>query len=227
MWNERAVGWLGLTNMGLYRRLCDIGRFDGASDVARAEILLRYGGVYVDADSECLKPLDNAPFLEAEFFAVEDPLIEAGWVIVRELLGDVDHLVAGGFMGAESNHPILRRYVESLARVDLQNLTPTWITTGGVPLMKAIGNDPQAQILPAWTFFDRTLEGTPVVGGEPYARHFWSSTAGRDAHHTGALPYPGQAKGSFPEEYDARTGARALLHRVARRGRRIIQRLAG
>jgi hypothetical protein len=167
--------------------------------------------------------------LESGFFAVRDPLSEAGMAVVRELLGDVDHLLAGGFMGSRPDHPILRRYVDALSTVlsEAEQLTPTWITTGGILLMKVIGDDPEAEILPSWTFFDRTLEGTPVTGGQPYARHFWSSTAGRDAHHSGAVPYPGQTKGSFPEEYDARTGTRAVVHRMVRRGKRLIRRMVG
>jgi mannosyltransferase OCH1-like enzyme len=225
IWDDEAIKRLRLKNSRLFRRLCDIGRYDGASDVARAEILLRFGGVYVDADSECLRPLDDASFLQAEFFAVKDPVIEAGWAIVREQLGDVDFLVAGGFMGAEAGHPISRRYVEELSRVDMRNLTPTWVTTGGIVLMKAIGDDHQIEILPPWTFFDRTLEGKRVAGGEPYARHFWSSTAGRDAHHSGAEPYPGQLRGTVPEAYDARRGARSIPFKVLRRVKRIIVRL--
>jgi len=224
LWDERAIKRLRLQNVQLYRRLCDIGRYDGASDVVRAEILLRQGGVYVDADSECLRPLDGAPFLRGTFFAVEDPVIDAGWVVVRELLGDVDYLVAGGFMGAEPGHAILRRYVEALSRVSLDHLTPTWVTTGGILLMRVLAEEAGAEIIPSWTFFDRTLEGEPVVGGEPYARHFWSSTAGRDRHHSGATPYPGQIKGSIPEEYDARTGTRAMLRKMRRRGERIMGR---
>jgi hypothetical protein len=222
VWDDRAIKGLGLRNARLFRRLCDIGRYDGASDVARAEILLRYGGVYIDADSECLRPLDGAPFLESGFFAVKDPVIEAGWVIVRELLGDVEYLVAGGFMGAQAGHPIMRRYVEALSKVKGKQLTPTWVTTGGILLMKVIGEEADVELLPPWTFFDRTLEGDPVIGGEPYARHFWSSTAGRDVHHSGAEPYPGQVKGSIPEEYDARRGPRSILHKVVRRTKRGI-----
>jgi hypothetical protein len=229
VWDERAMRRFRLTNARLYRRLCDIGRYDGASDVARAEILLRRGGVWVDADSECLRPLDGAPFMDARFFAVQDPVVEGGWAVVRELLGDVEYLVAGGFMGAEAGHPIMRRYVEALSRVLSQTgeLTPTWITTGGVLMMKVIGDDPDAQILPAWTFFDRNLKGKPVIGGEPYGRHFWGSTAGREGHEehfSGAVPYPGQPRGSIPDEYDARSGVRSFLHRIFQRGLRVIWR---
>jgi hypothetical protein len=164
--------------------------------------------------------------MEAVFFAVQDPVIKDGWVIVRELLGDIEYLVAGGFMGAEAGHPIMRRYVDALSQVKVKQLTPTWVTTGGVPLTKVIGEDPDAEILPPGAFFDRTLQGERVIGEEPYARHFWSSTAGRDQHHSGAVPYPGQLRGSVPEEYDARTGARSLLYKVVRRVKRIPRRLA-
>ena len=50
IWREVDVAALGLRNEVLYRRCCDEGLFDAAADVARAEILLRNGGVYVDAD---------------------------------------------------------------------------------------------------------------------------------------------------------------------------------
>jgi Glycosyltransferase sugar-binding region containing DXD motif len=229
IWDERGIKRLRLRNARLFRQLCDIGRYDGASDVARGEILLRYGGVWVDADSECLKPLDGAPFLEARFFAVRDPIIPEGWAVVREVLGDVDHLVAGGFMGAEAGHRILRRYVDSLSRVlATKQLTPTWITVGGVLLQKAIGDDPDGLILPPWVFFDRNLNGEQVAGGEPYARHFWGSTAGREGPDpfAGATPYPGQPRGSIPDEYDARAGVRSMLHKLGVRGRRVVGRLS-
>jgi len=230
LWDERAIRRLGLVNAKLFRRLCDIGRYDGASDVARAEILLRYGGVWIDADSECLRPLDGAPFLEAGFFAVRDPVVETAWPVVKELLGDVEYLVAGGFMGAEAGHPIMHRYVDALSLVlsRQEELTPTWITVGGILLQRVIGDDPDAQIVPAWTFFDRNLKGEPVLGGEPYGRHFWGSTAGRegpDEHHSGATPYPGQPRGSIPDEYDARRGVRSVFHRSVQRGKRRLRRL--
>ena len=224
LWDERAVKQMRLRNARLLRSLCDVGRFDGASDVVRAEVLLRHGGVWVDADSECLRPLDDAPFLEARFFAVQDPFIPTSWPLVQELLGDVEYLVAGGFMGSEAGHPILHRYVDALSRVlNSDQLSPTWITVGGVLLQKSIGDDPDAVILPSWTFFDRNLKGEPVVGGEPYGRHYWGSTAGREGpeHWAGAVPYPGQTRGSIPDEYDARIGLRAFFHKTSGRFQRM------
>jgi hypothetical protein len=230
LWDERAIKRFRLTNARLFRRLCDIGRYDGASDVARAEILLRQGGVWADADSECLRPLDGADFLDSRFFVVQDPLIAPGRDLVHDLLGDVDYLVAGGFMGGEAGHPILRRYVDAMSRVlpENQELTPTWISVGGVLLQKVIGDDPDALVLPSWVFFDRNLKGEPVEGGAPYARHFWGSTAGREGpdHFAGAIPYPGQPRGSVPQEYDARTGLRRVTHKLEVRWNRLLGKLA-
>ena len=69
------------------------------SDVARFEIVLRFGGVYLDCDMECLHPIDN-------------------------LVGDVEafvsrrddrHLESSGF-GATHGHPWLLDVVEEVDR---------------------------------------------------------------------------------------------------------------
>jgi len=54
----------------VYERYLSEGIFDGAADVARVEILHRFGGIYVDADAEAVRPLDGADWLDARFFAV-------------------------------------------------------------------------------------------------------------------------------------------------------------
>ena len=54
MWGEPEIETFGLKNAALYKRFLSEGIFDGAADVARAEILHRLGGVYVDADSLAL-----------------------------------------------------------------------------------------------------------------------------------------------------------------------------
>jgi len=57
VWNDDAIDTFGLHNEALYRRFFAEGIYDGAADVARIEILYRCGGVYVDADSVALRPL--------------------------------------------------------------------------------------------------------------------------------------------------------------------------
>jgi mannosyltransferase OCH1-like enzyme len=73
LWDEAAIDAFGLANLAVYRRYGEAEIYDGAADVARAEILHRFGGVYVDADSEALRPLGEAPIMNAGFFAQYEP----------------------------------------------------------------------------------------------------------------------------------------------------------
>lgn len=99
-WRDADFGWL--RNQDLFDAAEDIvgptevGQF--RADIARLEILHRYGGVYVDCDMEARKPLD--PLLEVECFAgFEDP--EGRWV-------------NNAVMGAEAGHPFLDALIEAL-----------------------------------------------------------------------------------------------------------------
>ena len=68
-----------------------------AADVLRMELVRRFGGLHVDTDVECLRPLD--PLLEGvrAFAAFDDP---------------DDTVISGAVMGAVPNHPALERAVE-------------------------------------------------------------------------------------------------------------------
>ncbi len=177
LWRDAHVASFELTNEALFRRCCDEGLFDAAADVARAEILLREGGAYVDADSICLRPLDGAAFLQAGFFATVEPTPLA------------EDLITNAFMGARAGHPVLERYAVALTGVG--DPRPQWRHTGPVQLTAAVrgGAEPDVRILPAWTFLTQTLRGEPVNGGSPYGEHYFSSTAERGSYR-GARAYP-------------------------------------
>ena len=178
IWREEDVAAFGLRNETLYRRCCDEGLFDAAADVARAEILLRDGGVYVDADSICLRPLDGAAFLGAGFFATLEPTPLA------------EDLITNAFLGARPDHPVLLRYVDALSIVEEPR--PQWRRTGPLQLTAAVraGQESDIRILPAWAFLTQSLRGEPVTGGRPYGEHYFSSTAERNDSYPGARPYP-------------------------------------
>jgi mannosyltransferase OCH1-like enzyme len=178
LWSEDSISAFGLENAALYERCRAVGRSDAAADVARAEILLDLGGVYVDADSECRRTIDGAPFLGSGFFATYEPSPLA------------PNLVSNAFMGARPGHPILLRYVDALSTV--LDPMPPWQRTGPLLLTEVIasGDEPDVEILPPWTFLTQTLRGEPVTGGKPYGEHHFSSTAERNADFLGAVPYP-------------------------------------
>lgn len=177
LWDEDALDGLGLRNDDLYRRYLVEGLYDGAADVARIEILHRFGGVYADADSVALRPLGDASFMEAGFFA---PL---------EASDDHPGLITNAFMGAVREHTVLTRYIEAVSRVD--DIRPMWRLTGPGALTDVLTSrdDPDVMILPAWTFFATALSGEAVQGGRSYAQHFWSTTAERWGRGS-VTPYP-------------------------------------
>jgi hypothetical protein len=76
------------------------------SDILRCELLLKYGGVYVDADFECIKPLDEL-LTRYDFFAGIEPPHE-----IPE--SDRVMLVSNALIGTAPNHPIIKRWKEMI-----------------------------------------------------------------------------------------------------------------
>lgn len=96
LWTEKEIEEFGLINKKLYDQATNYGE---KSDIARYEILYRYGGLYVDTDFECVKPFDPLHHY-CDFYAgteYESPLI-----------------IFNGLIGAKKNHPILKKCIESL-----------------------------------------------------------------------------------------------------------------
>lgn len=184
LWDEDAIESFGLRNREIYRRYLLEGLYDGAADIARAEILERFGGVYVDADSVALRPLGKAQFLKAGFFAQREP-------------NDYQpEMITNAFMGAIPHHPVLVRYIDALSQISA--LRPMWRVAGPGALTGVLAAQMEADvlILPWWTFFTALLKGEEDPIGEPYAQHFWSTTAERWGYER-ATPYP-RAEGANP-----------------------------
>ncbi len=72
------------------------------SDILRCELLLKYGGVYVDADFESIKPLDEVLYKYDFFAGIEPPhqIPESDRVM----------LVSNAIIGSVPGHPILKRW---------------------------------------------------------------------------------------------------------------------
>lgn len=96
LWTESQLDWL--TNQDLFddaeQVTSHVGQF--RADVARLEILYRYGGLYVDCDMEALRPLDD--------------LMDAELLVGREC----DRWINNAVMGAVPGHPALAKAIERL-----------------------------------------------------------------------------------------------------------------
>ncbi|MCR5397990.1 MAG: hypothetical protein K6E68_00480 [Lachnospiraceae bacterium] len=83
-----------------------------ASDYARADLLLRYGGVYMDLDVEMLRPIDDLLYNDA-YMSFES----------------LDRIECGSGMGAVPGHPILKEICESYENRPYLRTDGTWDTS--------------------------------------------------------------------------------------------------
>jgi mannosyltransferase OCH1-like enzyme len=72
------------------------GKYGKAADYLRMYYLEKYGGIYLDADTKVLKPLDK--FLGHTIFACEEE----------------NQFVANGIVGAVPHHPLIQKYLQTV-----------------------------------------------------------------------------------------------------------------
>lgn len=171
LWGEGDLDWL--TNQRLYdeaeKHTPAVGQF--RSDVARYEILHRHGGVYVDADFECLRPLDELLTGVRCFAAWET---DGVWV-------------NNAIMGAEPGHPLfaelIRRLPSNVVRKRGRRpnhlsgprfLTPVARAYRDVTVFESALFYPYR-----WDELDRAGEPFP----DAYAVHHWDNARKRAAVH--------------------------------------------
>lgn len=138
----------------------------GVADLMRWELLLEFGGVFLDADSVCLTPLPEE-FLEGEAFACwENELDRPG-------------LIATGYLGAGPGNPLIAKIVQELVETPSMAGQEAWKITGPKRLTDAwrrYGYD-RLTIFPSHYFMPRHYSGRVYHGGGPiYADQFWGST---------------------------------------------------
>jgi len=98
LWTDKEIEEFELANRKLYHSTSNYGE---KSDIARYEILYRFGGVYVDTDLESLMPLDVL-HENYEFYTG-----------ISHLDGGVLCL-ANGIIGSVAGHPILKECIETI-----------------------------------------------------------------------------------------------------------------
>lgn len=168
LWREAELEQLPLVNRAAFDAYLTGGRWHGAANVARYEVLHQLGGVYIDVDTVPLRPFDRGPFMRADLFA--------GYVQPRP---ERPGLIGNAYIGAVPEHPILADCIASISR--LERLVPPYKRTGVYLFTEAVerhGADDAVRIMPTHTFFphDKVGEAAPRGRGVSYAEHLWGST---------------------------------------------------
>lgn len=111
MWTDKALTWL--EHRDLYNAAPKlvpkdaIGQF--RSDIARLEILHKFGGMYVDCDTICMRPVDEALNGHDAWAASED----GTWV-------------GNTYLAATPHHPVLAELVQELRENITRNTGKGW-----------------------------------------------------------------------------------------------------
>ena len=139
---------------------------NGVADMMRWEILHANGGIVVDADSICLRPLDDH-LLECEAFACwENEIARPG-------------LIAAGYFGSEAGNPFVKQIIQDIAAEESVTHDMAWKTVGPLRLTQShrkYGYS-KLRIYPSHYFIPQHFSGATYEGNDPvYAHQLWGST---------------------------------------------------
>ena len=168
LWTETTLKPLTFVNQ---RLIDEMHEWCGKCDIMRYEILHRFGGVFTDADSICLRPLDEA-FLDNDSFTCYEN---------ETIRGD---LLANSMMACIPKNRLMELIIERLRNTPTVALHKTakmaWQTTGP-ELFTAVVKEHQypIKIYPSHYFIPVHYSGVRYQGNDrPYVTHLWGSAFG-------------------------------------------------
>ena len=142
---------------------------NGKADIMRWEILWRYGGVFLDADSVCVEPLDDVLMKSAAFASYENEKVREG-------------LIATVAMGFPVNHPLCREAIDLVKQYPVsqrETRQRAWITVGPGMITRILQNHtyPGFKIFPSNYFLPIHFAGCRYYGHDKvYGHQEWGST---------------------------------------------------
>ncbi len=140
----------------------------GKADVLRYEVLHQFGGVYCDADSLCVRPMDGW-LLERDSFAVfENEQVRPG-------------LVANGYIGAVKGCSLMGSLVSGISKKEVSRSATglmAWQSVGPLYFTRTIAElSYPIHLFPSWMFIPEHYSGVKYSGpGLPYCHQYWGST---------------------------------------------------
>lgn len=170
LWTEKELDEFGLTNREMYDYAINYGE---RSDIAKYEIVHRYGGVYIDVpDYECYKPLDEV-HKAYDFYLGIQPL-------------DTGHVQVGlGLFGARPGHPLLAEAIKQISQKK-KTAEPVVLRTGPLfftsifyhmaPQCKDAVIGLPASFLYPMGYHEKVKNKSEWIRPESLANHLWAGS---------------------------------------------------
>ena len=139
---------------------------NGVADMMRWEILYAEGGIVIDADSICIRKLDD-DLLDCQAFACwENEIARPG-------------LIAAGYFGSIPENPFIGQIIEDISKELDVTTDMAWKTVGPLRLTDSYRRYQyqDLNIYPSHYFIPEHFSGVVYKGaGRIYARQLWGST---------------------------------------------------
>jgi mannosyltransferase OCH1-like enzyme len=164
LWTEKELNTLKISKKLELKIKC-MEEICGKCDIYRYLILKEYGGIYIDADSVSIEPLD-------EFF-----FKNCGMAFENEYCRQ--DLLALGFLAFPPNHPLMNDCITHIESNKIQS--PAWIHTGNIMITNIIKEKKyQFNFYPSYYFYPEHHTRHQYKGhGKVYLTQLWGSTHNR------------------------------------------------
>lgn len=156
------------TDFQLQDKIHCMREFAGKVDMMRYETLIKYGGFCIDADAECVTPLDDFLVENDSFTCWENENARPG-------------LMSVGYMASTPDNVFFRRVVDELKHKHIEPTASAWRTVGNQHMTDTYMKygHPPLKVYPSYYFLPEHFTGVVYRGeGKVYARQHWGSTHG-------------------------------------------------